>query len=56
MGEVSDYLFHCLFLDNIFLCGWEHGWGHVGRSLGMGVIFSYDLFSKNIFYVMIQNH
>ena len=32
MGKVSDYLFHCLFLDNIFLFGLEHGDGNVGAG------------------------
>ncbi len=28
-GKGSDYLFHCLFLDNILLFGWESGDGNV---------------------------
>ena len=32
MGEGSDYLFYCLFSENIFLFGWELGDGSVGAG------------------------
>ncbi len=57
MGKGSDYLFHCLFLDNIILFGQERGDGSMGAGAwGWEQFFSDDLFSKHVFYVMIQNH
>ena len=54
MSEGSDYLFRGLFLDNIFLFGWDHGDGSMGAGAwGWEQFFSYDPFSKHVFYVMI---
>ncbi len=54
MGKESDYLFHCLFLDNITLIGREHGDGSmVAGAWRWEQYFSADLFSKKN-YVMIQ--
>ncbi len=50
MGEGSDYLFHCLFLDNIILFGREHGDGSMEAGpWGWEQFFSDDLFSKHVF-------
>ncbi len=61
MGEGSDYLFHCLFLDNIILFGQERGEGRVALFRGMGAwcrecgdgsnFFYENLFSK-IFFIL----
>ena len=50
MGKGSDYLFHCLFLDNIILFGLANGGGTVGaRAGGWEQYFLDDLFSKHFF-------
>ncbi len=57
MREGVDYYFHCLFSDNITLFGQECEDGRVGAGAwGCEQFFSEDLFSKYVFYVMIQNH
>ena len=50
MGKGSDYLFYCLFSDNMFLLRLEHGDGSIGTGAwGWEQFFLMTYFQKKVF-------
>ncbi len=51
-GQGGDYLFHCLFLDNIILFGRSVGMGAWGQEIWDGSNFFLMINFQNMFFIL----